>query len=711
MSPKDHFTMSSSTTTPPTERKRLPYAVIACDLCRRRKKRCDWRSRDDGHQCSQCLAAGQQCTFTLTQSRTPSPSIMQANAQAFLSASAIPMAVPTTQEAPRVYDAPIALYNITSSSSSFAFDYSASMSTPPSTTESLSFDSVDSTMHMPAPSPSPSPPIYQQQPVTTQYAYQHVPQYRHSTSTSTSYQPRRGYPAPADLLVHINERVADYFSTYFQTMNRGPYFYTDYIDEQAFRSEYDQVYSNIVVSDMSWALCISAVLAVGSRMYGDIEYSEYCAHIATRIALYFVNESLSVNFIYDWTVERRALAYRGLLVIAYYLSAMNESSLVYCYAAQRIISDQQVADMIPRNVGRIAELMPHFVESFKHVSIKGNKQLTQQVQLLLQSQSSAALSSSISSSSMSSQQTMSSSTSASAYSSSSATLSSPSSSSTSSLPSAFDLSSSASNVTSNNNTSINELSLSYRKYLKIKRILCPYLSLSEDDYELKLNKEYDELIDITDELDTSQLKSELGAVNYYLTYAMSTGWDQPLNFDIYRALTILLKAEVVIKGFQRITVYGRKATLYQLLNNKKLAVHAARQTVRCVVCLDTPQSCYPPFSLNFIRAVAILVEWDEEGDEAAILIKGGLHVLRKIAILWNGAQVVLNQLLAHLKQAIDDRERRINECLYDSRRTLERHVLSCLNQELKPELTAAAVLFAKHAHLMEQIQHKRLSVQ
>jgi hypothetical protein len=438
------------------------------------------------------------------------------------------------------------------------------------------------------------------------------------------------------VIVHVTDKAADYFFTFFQTLNRGPYFYIEYVDEAAFRSEFELIANNILVPDMSWALYVAAVLATGARMNGDVDYADYAAHIAKRVALYFINESHNASFVYDWPVERRVIAYRGLLVLSYYVSAMNESAIAYSFAAQRIISDKQAADLIPQYVGRIAELMPRFTDAFQNVSTSPK-------------------------------------------------LSQP--------PPEH----------------LNELTLSHRKYLKLKRTLCPYLFIGEGDHELTLGKEFDDSTDITDLLDTSRIRCDLAAVNYYLTYSMSTGWDQPLSFDVYKALCILIKAEVVIKGFERVTVYGRKATLYQLIGNNQLAVHSARQTVACVVCLDSPSSVYPPFSLNFIRAVAILVEWDE-GAEAAMLIKGGLHVLRKIAALWAGADAALQRLLAHLKAAIDAREHRITESLHDSRRTLEREVLSCLNQQLRPELTAAAVQFAHDAQQMEHIQHKRISV-
>jgi hypothetical protein len=255
-----------------------------------------------------------------------------------------------------------------------------------------------------------------------------------------------------------------------------------------------------------------------------------------------------------------------------------------------------------------------------------------------------------------------------------------------------------------------DLSLSYRKYLKLKRLLSPHLIIAENDPELFLGKEYDDTTDITQETDTSNIGHELNAVNYYLTYSISLGYGQPPNFDLYKTLMILFKAQVVLKGNHRLPVYARIATIYQLLNNKVLAIHSARQCVACVLSLDQERSSYPPLAVNFIRAVSILVEWDDS-DEAAFYIQGGLRILRKIATLWTAADLLLKNLINQLKVSIHERERRITECLYDSRRHLEREIFHCLNQQLKPELTAAAVQFARDAHSFEQIQHKRQSVQ
>ena len=379
---------------------------------------------------------------------------------------------------------------------------------------------------------------------------------------------------------------ATYVSSYFSWINRGLY---THLDEQSFYQAYSQVHVNRAAqADEAWLLCVGAVMAIGARMHQNTEYSEECAEVA-RLAAREIRQS---NALSD---DRLALAYRSLLVLRYYCAAMREDTEEWMSLARGLLSIDSVLVLVPASVVCLSQVEPSYTEGFSRVSadrLQGAPDPAAGDGRMRGSLSPEVLY----------QQSV-------------------------------------------------VYPLDRWKYLKIKRLLQSQLSLDADDPELLEGLEWDASLDVTSFLSVTNHEEELAAANLRLVQSLKTiHLNTPLPFSIYDALSYLLMAEAsVLTGPVRAGVFGKKATVYELLGQRRQMVRAAREAVRSVVemCVTLP-TCLPPFCINYMRSVALLGEWDDQEHSGELLVKG-MAVLKEVGAQWPGTMQAALDLQRHLE--------------------------------------------------------------
>jgi len=135
-----------------------------------------------------------------------------------------------------------------------------------------------------------------------------------SSSSSATFSSVAASSPPAFHLLPLSPR---YIDSYLSLASTDEY---SLVDDATFRTLYFDHVLHTAQPQLRGAsrarlLCVSAVLAVGARMYGNIAYSAQCTAVARYNARLIRSERPT-------TMEDTALAYRGLLVLAYHCAAM-----------------------------------------------------------------------------------------------------------------------------------------------------------------------------------------------------------------------------------------------------------------------------------------------------------------------------------------------------------------------------------------------------
>ena len=408
--------------------------------------------------------------------------------------------------------------------------------------------------------------------------------------------------------VRLVRDMPQYFTSFFRLVNDGLY---PYLDERQWMADYGHIVVDRILSpDQHWALAFHAVMAIGARIHGDLSYAQHCTAVAMTAA-----RSLSAS-VQSQPPSRLALTFRALLALTYYCACTHEDDEAEAdsaaggggggdssssssgssgssvddllSSAQLLLSVREVAERVPLDVTRLANSVPQFGDAF----------------------------------------------------------------SLSPLP--------ACSVVEQLHYQRHTFRDDRKHYARLQRKIAMQDGQRLHDEERQQEEDEDEEAKGEDEGDAGAESIEgleMGSVamgsdasEYDVLQALhrlnaALAGDtfmrsrRPVDWSIYRALTVLLLAErsSVVQDLQRVIVFGRRAQCYLLLGQLPKAVQAARQTVRHVAMYDGPLSRYPPYTVLLIRALVILRALDTASD-AALLIESGLIVLQKLAALWPALQ-------------------------------------------------------------------------
>ena len=464
-------------------------------------------------------------------------------------------------------------------------------------------------------------------------------------SASTSHPPSFSSPPPSPHssplpAFHLPAPVLtqSYLSTYFSLLNRGLYFF---LDEVAFYAHFDAVHTQHSCAPCPvWLLCLSAVLAVGARMCGAVEYSDYAAAHARRLSERFHHSGDGCDCP-ALPVCDLALAYRSSLLLSYYHAAMDQSPRRRLSHRRPPLLPPSVAPAIPHAVRMLADLMPNVPAAYTAMTAQQPSGGVGQV-------AGCSCRSSVSSPSSSS------------GSSCSCCCASISPAASACFPAAG--AAEGEDVAALLRQQAAVFPLDRWKYYKVKRSLAAALHLPASDDELAVGVELDSSLDVAVDLDPKLLRTELAAINFHITALLAdkqVGGQAPgeVAFSVYNFLALLLKAEANggLTGHQRVGVFGRQAVCYQLLGRREAAVRCARAAVglMCESHEADPAGCrLPPFAPSFIRCIAILGEWDV-GEGCGELIKRALVVTGVLAALWPSVARVEAELKAQMTRWLE----------------------------------------------------------
>ena len=557
---------SSSSSSPPSsdsssrrpKRTRAPYIRVACDLCRTRKKRCDWdqilfspsgATLVPPPSCSNCAAAHRPCVLTAkalplhpaavpaeaidhhpypspvrpsylsSLPPTPTPSETQAShTSIFYRPQPIPSWPPSTSTS-----------SSTHSSVSVASFLSDDVDLPPYPSCS-SYDPLPHYPHLDTcdvdddpslrshPSYSPPPPwdvepqLLRQATVSTEpnscdapHSPTSLPLAADLRSGSASHPPSFPSPPPSpSSSPHSSPLPAfqlpppaltqSYLSTYFSLLNRGLYFF---LDEAAFYAAFDAVHVQHSSPPCPiWQLCLSAVLAVGARMCGATDYSDYAAARARRLSERFHHPCDNCDC-RALPSSDLALAYRSSLLLSYYQAAMDQSPADVLAVAAHLYALPGVAPAIPHAVRMLADLMPNVPAAYTAMTAQ---QLGGGVGLGAGCSCRVSVASPSSSSSGSSCSCCCASTSPAASACSPATGGAE-----------------GEDVAALLRQQAAVFPLDRWKYYKVKRSLAAALHLPPTDDELAVGVELDSSLDVAVDLDPKLLRTELAAINFHIT--------------------------------------------------------------------------------------------------------------------------------------------------------------------------------------------------
>ena len=147
-----------------------------------------------------------------------------------------------------------------------------------------------------------------------------------------------------------------YIDTYLSLVNGGLY---KYLDDASFRASYFEhhiAHTAPSPPGSAWLLCVSAVMAVGARMHGNVRYSDDCASVARYCAR-------SIRSTPPSRMEDCALAYRALLVLSYYSAAvLCRAEVEWLTVAESFLSMDGVRTLIPASVIHLHHLQPSYAD-------------------------------------------------------------------------------------------------------------------------------------------------------------------------------------------------------------------------------------------------------------------------------------------------------------------------------------------------------------
>ena len=392
--------------------------------------------------------------------------------------------------------------------------------------------------------------------------------------------------------VRLVRDMPQYFSSYFRLVNDGLY---PYLDERQFMLDYRNIVVDRVLSpDPHWALAFHAVMAIGARIHGDLPYAQHCTGIALRAA-----KSLSVAM-QSQPPARLALTFRALLALSYYRACVqdddetdagsdnsNSSSSVahLLSSAQSLLSLRDVASRVPVSVTQLADSVPQFEDAFSLSPLpvcSVAEQLRHQRHAFPHDKKRyARLQQQLAALDGERQQ---------------------------------EERRTTVHTSTNNNAEADQ---------------------AEEEAEEAVENIAGQYVD----MDGHRVVEDLHLLNYALAGDTFMRSPVPVQWSIYQALIVLLRAEKSesVQDLQRVIVFGRRAQCHLLLGQLPQAVLAARETMRHLQIYDGPLSYYPPYTLLLIRALVILRTLDTASD-AAVLVETGLNVLRKLASLWPALQ-------------------------------------------------------------------------
>ena len=174
-----------------------------------------------------------------------------------------------------------------------------------------------------------------------------------AASSTSSFSSGEVVPVPAFCL---QSGSSLYIDTYLSLVNAGLY---KYLDDTQFRSSYFEhhiAHSSLTPPGSAWLLCVSAVMAIGARMHGNVRYSDDCAAVARHCARLIRSTPPS-------TMEDCALAYRALLVLSYYSAAMLcRAEVEWLAVAESLLFIDGARALIPASVIHLHHLQPSFAD-------------------------------------------------------------------------------------------------------------------------------------------------------------------------------------------------------------------------------------------------------------------------------------------------------------------------------------------------------------
>ena len=178
-----------------------------------------------------------------------------------------------------------------------------------------------------------------------------------ASSTSTVYS-SFSYSDNGGIIPNFTLQSASslYIDTYLSLVNGGLY---KYLDDGAFRASYFEhhiAHSASVPPGSAWLLCVSAVMAVGARMHGNVHYSDDCAAVARQCAR-------SIRCAPPTSMDDCALAYRALLVLSYYSAAiLCRAEVEWLTVADSLLSIDGARSLIPASVIHLHHLQPSYAD-------------------------------------------------------------------------------------------------------------------------------------------------------------------------------------------------------------------------------------------------------------------------------------------------------------------------------------------------------------
>ena len=177
-----------------------------------------------------------------------------------------------------------------------------------------------------------------------------------ASSTSTAQSSFSSVDSGAVPAFCLQSASSLYIDTYLSLVNGGLY---KYLDDASFRSSYFEhhiAHSASSPPGSAWLLCVSAVMAIGARMHGNVRYSDDCATVARHCAR-------SLRATPPTSMEDCALAYRALLVLSYYSAAMLcRAEVEWLTVAESLLSIDGARSLIPASVIHLHHLQPSFAD-------------------------------------------------------------------------------------------------------------------------------------------------------------------------------------------------------------------------------------------------------------------------------------------------------------------------------------------------------------
>ena len=172
-----------------------------------------------------------------------------------------------------------------------------------------------------------------------------------SSPTASSVATSVSLPPPA---LHLLPDSPRYVDTYLSLVSTDLY---SFFDDEVFRALYLEHIIHTAEpqprgENRARLLCVSSVLAIGARIYGNSAYSAQCSGVARYCAQ-------SIQDARPTSTEDIALAYRGMLLLSYLSAAvLDPSEAVWLSVAESLLSVSGARALIPASMMHVLRLMP-----------------------------------------------------------------------------------------------------------------------------------------------------------------------------------------------------------------------------------------------------------------------------------------------------------------------------------------------------------------